>query len=39
MWIPGSMVFYALMTVVFFKWVARDDDSLAAAQVDWVAGS
>ena len=39
MWIPGSMVFYALMTVVFFKWVARGEDSLAAAQVDWVAGS
>jgi putative membrane protein len=36
MWVPGSIVFYVLMTVVFFKWVARDDDSLAAAQVDWV---
>ena len=36
MWVPGSMVFYALMTVVFFKWVARGEDSLAAAQVDWV---
>jgi putative membrane protein len=35
MWVPGSMVFYAIMTVVFFKWVARGEDSLAAAQVDW----
>ena len=39
MWVPGSMVFYALMTVVFFKWVARGEDSLAAAQVDWVPGN
>ena len=37
MWIPGSFVFFALMTVVFFKWVARGEDSLAAAQVNWVA--
>jgi putative membrane protein len=35
MWVPGSLVFYGLMSVVFFKWVARDEDSLAAAQVDW----
>jgi len=36
MWVPGSFVFYGLMTFVFFKWVARGEDSLAAAQVDWV---
>ncbi len=36
MWVPGSIVFYVLMTVVFFKWVARGEDSRAAAQVDWV---
>ena len=36
MWVPGSIVFYVLMTVVFFKWVARDEDSRAAAQVNWV---
>jgi len=36
MWVPGSIVFYVLMSVVFFKWVARGEDSLAAAQVDWV---
>ena len=35
MWIPGSIVFYVLMTVVFFKWVARGEDSLAGAQVNW----
>jgi putative membrane protein len=35
MWIPGSIVFYGIMTVVFFKWVARGEDNLAAAQVDW----
>ena len=39
MWIPGSMVFYVIMTIVFFKWVASGEDSRAAAQVDWVAGS
>ncbi len=36
MWIPGSTVFYAIMTVVFFKWVARGEDHRAAAQVGWV---
>ena len=35
MWIPGSIVFYAIMTVVFFKWAARGEDSTAGAQVDW----
>lgn len=39
MWIPGSMVFYAIMTIVFFKWVASGEDSRAGAQVDWVPGS
>jgi len=37
MWIPGGFIFYALMTVIFFKWVARGEDSMAAAQVNWVA--
>jgi len=23
------------MTVIFFKWAARGEDSTAAAQVDW----
>ncbi|GAC1515554.1 MAG: cytochrome c oxidase assembly protein [Gemmatimonadaceae bacterium] len=35
MWIPGGLFFYVVMTVVFFKWAARGDDSTAAAQVDW----
>lgn len=35
MWIPGGIVFYVIMTVVFFKWNARGEDSTAGAQVDW----
>lgn len=35
MWIPGGIVFYGIMTVIFFKWAARGEDSTAAAQVDW----
>lgn len=35
MWIPGGMVFMVMMTVIFFKWNARGEDSTAAAQVDW----
>jgi len=35
MWIPGGIVFYIIMTVVFFKWNARGEDSTAGAQVDW----
>ena len=35
MWIPGGIIFYIIMTVVFFKWNARGDDSTAGAQVDW----
>ena len=35
MWIPGGIVFYMIMTVVFFKWNARGEDSTAGAQVDW----
>jgi len=33
MWIPGGLFFYAVMTVVFFKWSARDADTTEAAQV------
>lgn len=36
MWIPGSLVFYGLMTVIFFRWVARGEDTREAAQVDWI---
>ncbi len=35
MWIPGGIIFYIIMTVVFFKWNARGEDSTAGAQVDW----
>ena len=37
MWIPGGIFFYAIMTVVFFKWSARGEDDQASAQVGWVA--
>jgi putative membrane protein len=33
MWIPGGLFFYAVMTVIFFKWAARDADTVASAQV------
>jgi putative membrane protein len=33
MWIPGGLIFYGVMTVVFFKWAARDADTADAAQV------
>jgi len=35
MWIPGSLIFIVIMTVIFFKWNARGEDSTAGAQVDW----
>ncbi len=35
MWIPGGLIFVIIMTVVFFKWNARGEDSTAGAQVDW----
>ncbi len=38
MWIPGGLFFYAIMTVVFFKWSGRGEDSEASAQVGWVPG-
>ncbi len=36
MWIPGGVFFYAVMTVVFFKWSNRGEDDQASAQVGWV---
>jgi len=33
MWIPGGLFFYAILSVVFFKWQAKNDDSAAGAQV------
>ena len=35
MWIPGGLFFYVVMSFVFFKWAARQEDSTAGAQVDW----
>jgi putative membrane protein len=35
MWIPGGLYFYGVMTVVFFKWSQRQEDSTAGAQVNW----
>jgi putative membrane protein len=35
MWVPGGIIFYVIMTVVFFKWVARGEDHTAGAQVNW----
>ncbi len=36
MWIPGGLFFYGVMSVVFFRWVARGaGDDTASAQVDW----
>ena len=29
MWIPGGLVFYAVMTVVFFRWAGSDPDARA----------
>jgi putative membrane protein len=36
MWIPGGLFFYGIMSVVFFRWASRGEDTRAAAQVDWV---
>ena len=30
MWIPGGLFFYGVMTFVFFKWAARQEDSTAS---------
>ena len=35
MWIPGGLFFYVVMTFVFFRWAARQEDSTAGAQVNW----
>jgi putative membrane protein len=35
MWVPGGLFFYGVMSVVFFKWVGRGEDSTAGAQVGW----
>ena len=36
MWIPGGLVFFAVITVIFFRWQAHGaEDTAASAQVDW----
>lgn len=36
MWIPGGLVFMAVITVIFFRWQSHGaEDSVASAQVDW----
>ncbi|HEU4993916.1 MAG TPA: cytochrome c oxidase assembly protein [Gemmatimonadaceae bacterium] len=36
MWIPGGLVLFAVISVIFFKWQARGaEDTAASAQVDW----
>jgi putative membrane protein len=35
MWIPGGIVFYIVLSIVFFKWAQRGEDTTAAAQVGW----
>jgi putative membrane protein len=37
MWIPGGIFFYAVMSVVFFRWSGRGQDDQESAQVGWVA--
>jgi putative membrane protein len=40
MWVPGSLFFLGVMSVVFFKWVGRGGaDDTAGAQVDWAPAS
>ena len=34
MWVPVGLIFAIIMTVVFFRWVARGEDSKAGAPVD-----
>jgi cytochrome c oxidase assembly factor CtaG len=36
MWIPGGLFFFAIISVVFFRWQKEGEDSAAAAQVGWV---
>jgi putative membrane protein len=37
MWIPGGLFFFAIISVVFFRWQQLEDDSTAGAQVGWSA--
>lgn len=35
MWVPGSLFFALVFSVVFFKWMDADSDDAAGAQVGW----
>ena len=36
MWIPGGLFFFAIISVIFFRWQQRDGvETTAGAQVDW----
>ena len=35
MWVPGTMFFLVVLSVVFFKWVGADSDDAEGAQVNW----
>jgi putative membrane protein len=39
MWIPGGFFFFAVISVIFYRWQQEGEDSAAAAQVGWVRGS
>jgi putative membrane protein len=38
MWVPGSLFFGLVFSIIFFKWVEADSDAVAGAQVDWAPG-
>ena len=36
MWIPGGLILFAVISVIFFRWQSHGaEDSVASAQVDW----
>jgi putative membrane protein len=35
MWIPGGLIFVAVLSVIFFKWVGAGADDTASAQVEY----
>jgi putative membrane protein len=38
MWIPGGFFFFAVISVIFYRWQQEGEDSTAAAQAGWVRG-
>jgi putative membrane protein len=35
MWIPGGLLFFAVISVIFFRWQRLGEDTVASAQVGW----